>query len=296
MTSPSSSLRILRVTHPYLRGPDVAAVQRALAERSYDTGVIEGAYGPNTENAVRAFQSDHGVPVDGVVGPRTYSLLGIDDGSAEPGRPEPGTGMRTLIDAPNDFKMVALTFDDGPTSSATPGVLTALAKADVRATFFILGSNLAARPGLGRDIAAARHQLAVHSWDHVNLTGQSDNAVTGQLQRTRDAIASATGGPAPTWMRFPYGAFDRRVLTLANRVGLRWNVFWDVASRDETSPGVLTIVDRTVQATKNGSIILLHDLAAQTVSAVPLIIDRLRGSGYTFGTLEQLLQAAAPEE
>lgn len=297
MTSSSMSLRILRLTQPYLRGSDVAAVQRALAARCYDTGAVEGAFGPRTENAVRAFQADHGLPVDGKVSPRVLVALGLRaDGDGQPGRLEPGTDVRTLITIPNDSKLVALTFDDGPTPTATPGVLAALAEANVRATFFVLGSNLAARPGLGRDLVAGGHQLAVHSWDHVNLTGESDASVTSQLQRTRDAITNLTGGPPTTCLRVPYGAFDNRVMTVASRIGFRWNVFWDVASRDETAPGVLTIVDRTVQATKNGSIILLHDLNRDTVSAVPLIIDRLRGSGYDFTTVEQLVQSATMQE
>ena len=293
------SQRRLYLTVPYMRGPDVLAVQERLAQLGYDPGPLDGIYGPQTEAAVRAFQSDHGLTVDGIVGPQTYRALGIalppqpPPGGNLPGRPEPGTQVRTLINIPNSENMVALTFDDGPNPPTTESLLRALKDKGVHATWFVLGRRVQAHPGLAREIASGGHQLAVHSYDHVSLTGLSDAQIASQLDRTRDLISSVTGLPPTTYFRPPNGEFDNRVLRVAGEEGFRWNVFWDVSSRDEKSPGIWTIVNETVRQTKNGSIILLHDLNAQTVSALPMIIDRLRSNGFTFGTVEELVRAGS---
>lgn len=293
------SQRRLYLTVPYMRGPDVLAVQERLAQLGYDPGPLDGIYGTQTESAVRAFQSDHGLLVDGIVGPQTYRALGIalppqpPPGGTLPGRPEPGTHVRTLISAPNPLNMVALTFDDGPNQPTTDGLLRALKDSGVRATWFVLGRQVQAHPGLTRAIAAGGHQLGVHAYDHVSLTGLSNAQIASQLDRTRDLISSVTGTPPTTYFRPPNGEFDNRVLRVAGEEGFRWNVFWDVSTRDEKSPGLWTIVNETVRQTKNGSIILLHDSGAQTVSAVPIIINRLRANGFTFGTVEELIRAAS---
>ncbi|MGE5560624.1 MAG: peptidoglycan-binding protein [Chloroflexota bacterium] len=296
MSKTDLSQRNLFLTTPYMRGPDVLAVQERLIQLGYDPGPADGVFGPQTEAAVRAFQSDSGLTVDGIVGPQTYRALGIaippqPPAGNLPGRPEPGTLVRTLITVPNQLNMVALTFDDGPNPATTPGLLRALADRGVPATWFVLGNQLEAHPGLGRDIAAAGHQIAVHAYQHINLTTLSDAQIAFQLVRTRDLITTITGQGPTTYFRPPGGAFDNRVLRVASDQGFRWNVFWSVVSNDHRAPGVWVIVNETVRQTANGAIILLHDLNSQTVSALPVIIDRLRANGFTFGTVEQLVRA-----
>jgi len=70
--------RMLKNTgKPYMRGDDVLAVQEALVAKGYDPGEIDGIYGPQTEDAVRKFQKDHGLEVDGIVGKETTAALGL---------------------------------------------------------------------------------------------------------------------------------------------------------------------------------------------------------------------------
>jgi len=76
--------RELYLTHPYLRGPDVRAVQERLAELGFDPYPVDGIYGPMTESAVLAFQRSRGLEPDGVVDDRTYRALGFS-----PSRPVP---------------------------------------------------------------------------------------------------------------------------------------------------------------------------------------------------------------
>jgi Putative peptidoglycan binding domain/CHAP domain len=106
--------RLLLVTSPLLEGPDVRAVQRRLAVLGFDPGPIDGAYGPATERAVRAFQSSAGLEVDGVVGPKTRASLAV----ARPRRNERGSqiGQRALAEA----RRWLGTAEDPPGSNRTP--------------------------------------------------------------------------------------------------------------------------------------------------------------------------------
>jgi peptidoglycan-N-acetylglucosamine deacetylase len=98
---------------------------------------------------------------------------------------------------------VALTFDDGPHTQATPQILTILAQRQIRATFFILGRELARTPQLGQAITAQGHEIAVHGWDHRCLLRRAPSTVYDHLARTAETIHHTTG-ELPRWVRAPY--------------------------------------------------------------------------------------------
>ena len=108
-------------------------------------------------------------------------------------------------------KGIALTIDDGPSPEYTPQVLRLLAKYKVTATFSMVGLEVAAYPGLVREVAAAGHVIANHTWSHPDLARLSPVTVAGQLDRATDAIHRATGRE-PRLFRAPYGAWSPAVL------------------------------------------------------------------------------------
>lgn len=114
---------------------------------------------------------------------------------------------------------VALTFDDGPAPTSTPQFLRVLAEHDVRATFFLLGSQAQRSPRLVREIAAAGHELGVHGWDHHCLLRRTPRATERELRATRDFLHRLTG-TSPRWFRPPYGVFSTASLLSARRLGL----------------------------------------------------------------------------
>ncbi|MDR1304317.1 MAG: polysaccharide deacetylase family protein [Verrucomicrobiales bacterium] len=185
--------------------------------------------------------------------------------------------------------LLALTFDDGPSSAHTPRLLEILRDQDARATFFMIGRNVAAQPELVRQVAAAGHEIGSHSWSHPRLSALSVAAVTDELQKTERALLAA--GVKPKYLRPPYGAFtDAQRRWVHQRFGYEF-IFWDVDPNDWRKPGVAAVVSRVVDNARPGSIILLHDIHADSVAAVPEIIDRLRAKGFKLLTVSELLAA-----
>src|SRR5215470_5981987 len=88
---------------------------------------------------------------------------------------------------------VALTFDDGPHPRSTPFFLRELDRRGVRATFFVLGSELARTPQLGKELAAAGHEVAVDGWFHRRMVWYGPRRTYDELARTRDLVAATTG-------------------------------------------------------------------------------------------------------
>jgi peptidoglycan/xylan/chitin deacetylase (PgdA/CDA1 family) len=153
---------------------------------------------------------------------------------------------------------VALTFDDGPDPASTPAFLAELAASGTRATFFLLGSMLMSAPGLGRELVAAGHEVAVHGWEHRYTTFRAPGALYDDVARTRDLIADVTGRE-PVFFRPPYGVLSTGAVAAARRTGLR-PVLWTAWGRDweecATPDSVLATVGKDLTG---GGTVLLHD-------------------------------------
>ena len=183
-------------------------------------------------------------------------------------------------------KCVALTFDDGPVAETTE-LLTVLRAKKVKATFFVLGRQVVREPAVIRQIVADGHVVGNHSWDHPLLTRLSLAKVRAQLVRTNRAIVAA-GAPAPVVFRPPYGGTNRAILRIAGAQGMT-QVLWDVDPLDWRDRNSAVVASRVVAATRNGSIVLSHDIHPTTRAAYARIIDRLRARGFQFVTVPELL-------
>jgi peptidoglycan/xylan/chitin deacetylase (PgdA/CDA1 family) len=185
---------------------------------------------------------------------------------------------------------IALTFDDGPQAYYTPQILAVLRHYGIKATFFCVGYLVKRYPDLVKQEYAAGHLEGNHSWSHPYLPSMASAKILWQLTRTSEAIQKAIGGQ-PTFFRPPYGAYDTKVLTQANSLGLTI-VMWNVDPEDWSMPGSKAIIARVLRHVGKGSIILLHDGGgnrAQTVQALPIIIESLLRRGFKFVTLQQMV-------
>jgi len=174
---------------------------------------------------------------------------------------------------------IALTFDDGPHPQGTPAVLEILARADARATFFLVGEQVARRPALAAEIAAAGHEVAIHGYRHTLLLRRTPGELAEDLDRAVAVIGEATGA-APNVYRPPYGVFSAAGLALARRRG--WTPFlWSKWGRDwtrrATPEGIAALATRDLSA---GDVVLLHDADyystegswTRTVRALPAVV------------------------
>jgi peptidoglycan-N-acetylglucosamine deacetylase len=219
---------------------------------------------------------------------------GIDLGcGSAPLQPLPGV----IRSGPTTTPLVALTFDDGPSPDWTTTILTTLEQTHTPATFFVVGSNVQARPNVLRREAADGFVIGIHTWDHPLMSRLSPSARAWELSATAAMIHKVLGRSycLPYW-RPPFGDYNADVLRQAQALGLT-TVNWTVDPQDWSLPGVQLIADRVLNAARPGSIILLHDgyfNRWQTARALPLIIQGLQARGLVPVTLPQLLAGTLP--
>jgi peptidoglycan-N-acetylglucosamine deacetylase len=199
-------------------------------------------------------------------------------------------------------RVLALTFDDGPSSEWTPPVLDALRESGARATFFVLGQHVEAHPELVRRISDEGHEIASHGYDHALLTFASQADVESQLERTEHSLAEALGEPPRARLfRAPHGFRNPFVARATARRGYEV-VGWTKGVWDTAKPGVEAIVRRTIGGFRPGGILLLHDAdgsgagddRSQTAEAVPEIVERAHAAGYELVTVSELATRAPP--
>lgn len=185
---------------------------------------------------------------------------------------------------------IALTFDDGPDSTTTPQVLDILARQEVKATFFVVGSHIAGREALLQRQHREGHEIGNHTWNHPDLSKLSPADVDLQIRATQDAVIAA-GVPMPHLLRPPYGAIDERV---AGRIPLTI-VRWNIDPEDWKDKNAVNITTRVLTQAKPGGIILLHDTSQATASALEPAIIALKPY-YHFVTASQLLNLAPGDQ
>ena len=194
-------------------------------------------------------------------------------------------------------RVVALTFDDGPTAEGTAKVLDVLRQTGVRATFFLIGGELEREPEAGRLIAAAGHEIGNHSWAHQRMVFKSPSFIADEVERTDQQIR-ATGYAGPIHFRPPFG---KKLLILpwylarTGRVTITWDIEPDSVA--EVAASAAGIVDEVVDSVRPGSIILLHVMypgREESLRAVRGIIDRLHEQGYQFLTVSEIMAEVNP--
>lgn len=179
-------------------------------------------------------------------------------------------------------KTVAITFDDGP-SIYTATLLDGLKSRGAKATFFCTGTQAAARPELLKRVVREGHQLANHTQNHKQLTKLSRTQVRSEIRLTRDQLVKA-GGEHTYYIRPPYGSYNDIVREEANAP----LILWSVDTLDWKYRNVDTVYNNIINQTKDGSIILLHDLYKTSVEGALRAISTLQKKGYEFVTVEEL--------
>lgn len=156
-----------------------------------------------------------------------------------------------------------LTFDDGPDERWTPAILDLLAEYNVKATFFVVGSQIAGREGMVLRADYEGHTVANHSWSHMRLTGPklTHNVIHRELKDTSAAIEAVTSSWPRVW-RAPYYATDARSLAIARSLGLTDHIESDIIPDDWMLDSAEEIAGRVLNEHRpipGSQIVTLHD-------------------------------------
>ncbi|MGQ3675833.1 polysaccharide deacetylase family protein [Xanthobacter sp. TB0139] len=187
-----------------------------------------------------------------------------------------------------DQPYIALTFDDGPNPETTPRLLDMLKERGVKATFFVLGTRAAKHPEILRRMVEEGHEIGNHSWSHPQLTRISTAASDKQITDASQAIFDATG-QRPVYLRPPYGAMRG---TLQNHIHQKFDMsflYWSIDPLDWKYRDSKVVYENIISQAKPGAIVLMHDIHATTVDAMPQVLDDLIAKGYRFGTITQMV-------
>ncbi len=189
----------------------------------------------------------------------------------------------------SDEKVVALSFDAAWGNEDTVQILDILKKNDVKVTFFMTGGWVEKFPEDVKAISEAGHELGNHSENHKNMSKLSTTECKEELMKVHNKVKELTGIEMKVF-RPPYGDYDDDVIKSVYDCGY-YPIQWDVDSLDWKNYGVQNIVDTVVnhKALGNGSIILMHNGAKYTASALQSVIDGLKAKGYKFVTMSELI-------
>lgn len=179
-------------------------------------------------------------------------------------------------------RCLALTFDDGPNPLASGDILDILKRQDVQVTFFVVGSHVVKNPELVRRMYSQGNLVENHSWGHPFLTKIPPQQIEQEVANTQAAIV-ASGVPAPTMVRPPYGAVNQTVLDHVHMPLVLWNI--DPEDWRQTDPSKIT--QAVIAQVKPGAIVILHEQHSTASALEPIVIELKKQ--YQLVTVQQLL-------
>lgn len=197
---------------------------------------------------------------------------------------------------------VALTFDDGPDPAYTPAILDILKAKKVPATFFLIGANIEAHPGIVQRMLAEGHEVGNHTFTHPNLAETSTEAVKLELNATQRIFEALTGYSMhlfrPPYLGDAEPASEEEIIPVKVAQNLGYIIVgvhvdpldWQVPTVDQMQKRIeAAITDPNPEM--RGNIIMMHDSGgdrSQTVKILPGLIDKMRARGYEFVPVSEL--------
>ncbi|MCQ6561643.1 polysaccharide deacetylase family protein [Paenibacillus mendelii] len=214
------------------------------------------------------------------------------EGNAQLEKP---TAPKVDYQAKKGQKLVALTFDDGPDQKYTVAILDILKEYKVKASFFLVGTQVKKYPEMVARIAKEGHSIGNHTYRHPDLASLDEHRIIQEVMWTDTLIQRATGF-VPNLVRAPYGSVSAEVKSIM-KDNNRELVGWTVDTRDWNGVSVAKMRQNINNNTKPGGIVLMHSFGSShlknTVELLPLIISDLKKKGYTIVTVDELLAAKA---
>ncbi len=206
-------------------------------------------------------------------------------------KPPPAPPLILRTQAHHIPKVIALTFDDGPSPKYTQAILSLLTRYHAHATFFVLGTEVAQWPNVAKDIVKQGSVVAFHGYHHVNYFHIGVGGVTQDLERLK-ALLKKEKIPTVPFYRPPYGNSNQALVKAMSRRGYTVTL-WSIDTRDWAMPGTSFITKKVLANAAPGSIVLMHDSGGnrtETVQALAAILPVLKSEGYQLVTLPQYVK------
>ena len=195
-------------------------------------------------------------------------------------------------------KIIALTFDDGPSPEWTPKILDELKALDVKATFFMIGQHVEQYPDIARRVAREGHEIGNHSYDHHGIFFYTKEELYKEVADTEEVIRAVTGIPT-VYFRPP-----KAWITADEKKWLKEDgyqvVLWTLNSKDWVTFDDKYIIKYLLKRIKPGDIILFHDSGGilgiehgdrhETVKTISRLVEELRKRGCRFVTISELIE------
>jgi len=194
-----------------------------------------------------------------------------------------------ITSIPNDDNKIALTFDDGPTEN-TAAILDKLDELEIKATFFVCGAGIDARPEDAKAIVQAGSALGNHSYSHKRMILKSYAFCKEEVDQTNELIR-ASGYDGEIFFRPPYGKKLFVLPYYLNQIGMTtimWSIEPETILGADASPD--DIAQYVIDNVESGSIILLHPMykTENVLAALDILVPELQEQGYTFCTISDL--------
>ncbi len=184
-----------------------------------------------------------------------------------------------------DKKLIAFTFDDGPSETNTNYLLDNLDKYDAKVTFFVLGSRVNSNKETIKRAYLEGNAIGSHTYNHRNLNLLSDVALMDEVKKTNEAIKDIIG-TSPTLLRPPYGNLTDYGKELANMSIVLWNIDpldWKYKDKNR-------VAQEIIEHAHDGAIVLVHDIYKSSVDGALLAMEELQKQGYAFVTINEMAQ------
>ena len=182
-------------------------------------------------------------------------------------------------------KLIAFTFDDGPSYIGTNKLLDNLDKYNARVTFFVLGSRVNNYKDTLTKAYKMGNTIGSHTYSHSNLLKLDNYSVMDEIKKTNEAIKNITGSET-IYLRPPYGNINSDIKNISNM----YTILWDLDTEDWKYKDKDRIADYIVSNAHDGAIVLLHDLYETSVDGALLAMERLEKEGYAFVTIDEMIK------
>ncbi|MFE2969624.1 polysaccharide deacetylase family protein [Streptomyces sp. NPDC059340] len=194
-----------------------------------------------------------------------------------------------ITHGPRDRPRVALTFHGQGDPAVAKALLGEAEKAGARVTVLAVGSWLDEHPGIARRILDGGHDLGNHTLRHLDINAMSEADAEAEIRGCADRLRRLTGSIG-TWFRpSRTPSASALVAGVARRVGYPHVLSYDVDSLDYTSPGAPAVTRQVIGKVRDGSVVSLHFGYADTVAALPAVLEELGRRGLRAVTTTELL-------